>query len=224
MLLLRWQDVDFARGSMTFRSPKTEHHQGGDERTIPLFPVLRRALEEAREAAAPDAVYVVAGKMADKLRATAEAKGWQSISLGTLFVDRIYQAGLEPWPKPLHNMRASCETDLAQRYPLKDVVGWIGNTVGIAMRHYLMETDETFVRAVNDKMHGSGAGAESGATLVQNPVRTGLDRNGQDRTSSAEPVARGRVSPLVSGPVLYCPDVQVAKVGLEPTRLLGARF
>ena len=45
-LALRWGDVDWERGRMTVRSPKTEHHEGKAERVIPLFPELRPYLEE----------------------------------------------------------------------------------------------------------------------------------------------------------------------------------
>jgi len=37
-LQLRWEDADWARNRITIRSPKTEHHPGGESRQIPLFP------------------------------------------------------------------------------------------------------------------------------------------------------------------------------------------
>ena len=40
-LSLRWADVDWQRGRIRVHSPKTEHHQGGESRLIPLFPELR---------------------------------------------------------------------------------------------------------------------------------------------------------------------------------------
>ena len=44
-LALTWGDVDWERGRITVRSPKTEHHEGQGERVIPLFPELRPYLE-----------------------------------------------------------------------------------------------------------------------------------------------------------------------------------
>ncbi|GIS62067.1 MAG: hypothetical protein CM1200mP2_42920 [Planctomycetaceae bacterium] len=38
---LRGGDVNWDRNRMTVRSPKTEHHPGGESRVIPLFPELR---------------------------------------------------------------------------------------------------------------------------------------------------------------------------------------
>src|SRR5262249_821553 len=60
----------------------------------------------------------------------------------------IRRAGLEPWPRLWHSMRASCETDLARQFPLAVVAKWLGNTQAVAMRHYVDVTDADFERAV----------------------------------------------------------------------------
>ena len=44
-------------------------------------------------------------------------------------------------------MRASRETELMARYPAKDVSAWLGNSVPVAMRHYAMAIDESFIAA-----------------------------------------------------------------------------
>ena len=44
---------------MTVHSPKTEHHEGKATRVIPLFPELRKCLEEVFDAAAPGTRYVI---------------------------------------------------------------------------------------------------------------------------------------------------------------------
>jgi hypothetical protein len=71
----------------------------------------------------------------------------------------IKRAGLSPWPKLFHNLRASRETELAALYPIHVVCAWIGNTEMIAAKHYLQVTEADFERA-----------AKSGAVAVQNPV------------------------------------------------------
>lgn len=58
-LALRWSDIDWTRDQMEVRSPKTEHHEGKDCRTVPLFPELGPYLEDARAAAEPGGGYVV---------------------------------------------------------------------------------------------------------------------------------------------------------------------
>jgi len=57
-LSLRWGDVDWERNRIRVRSPKTEHHPGGESRIIPLFPELRLHLEQAFDQAEPGSEYV----------------------------------------------------------------------------------------------------------------------------------------------------------------------
>jgi integrase len=49
LLPLQWAEVDWERGRYLVHSPKTEHHEGGAERWVPIFPELRPYLEEAFE-------------------------------------------------------------------------------------------------------------------------------------------------------------------------------
>jgi hypothetical protein len=73
----------------------------------------------------------------------------------------LKRAGLKPWPKLFHNLRASRETELAAIHPLHTVCEWIGNSARIASAHYLQVTEADFERA-------SRTGAESGALEAQN--------------------------------------------------------
>jgi len=67
--------------------------------------------------------------------------------LRTRLLKIINRAGVKPWPKLFHNLRASCETDLAKIHPIKAVCDWIGNSITVAQRHYLQTTEEDFERA-----------------------------------------------------------------------------
>jgi hypothetical protein len=44
--------------------------------------------------------------------------------------------------KLFQNLRASCETDLVEKYPLHVACAWIGNTEDVASKHYLIIKDE----------------------------------------------------------------------------------
>src|SRR5690606_19457727 len=46
-LELRWADIDWERNQIRVTLPKTAHHEGKEERLIPLFPELRPYLDEA---------------------------------------------------------------------------------------------------------------------------------------------------------------------------------
>ena len=58
----------------------------------------------------------------------------------------IRRAGLVPWPRLFQNLRASRETELAERFPLRVVTDWLGNSPRVAHDHYLSTTEEHFQR------------------------------------------------------------------------------
>jgi len=134
-LSLRWRDVDWERSRITVRSPKTERHEGGESRQIPIFPELRPYLEEVWEQAEPGTVYVIT-RYRDN-----------NANLRTQLERIIRRAGLTPWPKPFQNLRSTRETELAEDYPVHVVCAWIGNPQAVATKHYLQVRDEDFERA-----------------------------------------------------------------------------
>jgi integrase len=127
--------MDWERGRFRVHAPKTEHHKDGGDRWVPIFPELRPHLEEAFEFAPEGAVHVITSK-----RHTNQ-------NLRTRFAKIIRRAGLTPWPKPFHNLRASRQTELVQRYPIHVVCAWLGNTAAVAAEHYLQVTEEHFISA-----------------------------------------------------------------------------
>jgi integrase len=134
-LSLRWEDLNWDRKRMTVRSPKTEHHEGGAMRIVPIFPELRPYLEEAQELYGDKSEFVIC-----RYRSA-------NANLGTQLLKIINRAGVKPWPKLFHNLRASCETDLAKIHPIKAVCDWIGNSITVAQKHYLQTTEDDFERA-----------------------------------------------------------------------------
>ena len=61
----------------------------------------------------------------------------------------IKRAGFDVWPKPIQNLRASCQNDLeAAGHRITAVCNWIGNSKLVASRHYLKVTEEDFQRAL----------------------------------------------------------------------------
>jgi len=179
VLSLRWQDVDWEAGRIVVQSPKTEHHVGKASRTIPLFAELRPILSEAFDLAPDGAVYVVDGNHRE---AANTASGWRNCNLRTQFERIVKRAGLQPWPRLFHAMRASRETELAKEYPIHVVTAWLGNTPRIAMKHYLQVTDSDFERAAE-------GGAESGARSAQNAAQPGrAAKGGESQAKGATPV------------------------------------
>jgi len=93
----------------------------------------------------------------------------------------VRRAGLQPWPRLFHNLRSSRETELVETYPVQVVTAWLGNTPAVAMKHYLMTTDEHFNRAVQ-------GGAECGAPTAQNVAQHAPAGNGGGSHKAAQAV------------------------------------
>ncbi len=144
VLSLKWEHIDWNRQRITVISPKTEHYPNGGQRVIPLFPELVGPLQEAFDMAKDGAIYVIS-----KHRSQADSKaGWRNSNLRTSFEKIIRRAGLRPWPKPFHGLRASSETDLLERFPIQTVAKWLGHSPKIALAHYARTVDDHFRAAV----------------------------------------------------------------------------
>jgi len=136
--LLQWSHVVWDRERLVIPCPKLKRFAGKDERVIPLFPELRRILDEAFALAEPGAVYLL-----PTLRV---CRGWP-----TLLRKRITSAGLTPWLKPWQNLRATRATELADLFPSHVCAAWLGHSEKIADEHYRQVTDEHFARATGAK-------------------------------------------------------------------------
>ena len=137
-LSLKWPDVKWSEGRIVVTSPKTEHHDGKGSREIPLFPELRTHLEELYAEAEDKTGYVI-----NRTRTT-------ETNLRSIFMRIIEEAGLSPWPKLFHNLRATRETELAGEFPIHVVCKWIGNSISVASRNYLQVRPEDFSRAAGE--------------------------------------------------------------------------
>lgn len=210
VLSLKWEHVNFGTGRMTVPSPKTEHHPGKAYRVVPIFPELRPVLDDAWELAVPGDEYVVGGKTGAGYRAAADRPGgWMNANLRTTFEKIVRRAGLVPWPRLFHNLRASCETDLMQHHPIHVVCSWLGNTPAVALRHYLTVQDRDFEKALNH-------GAESGAAVVQKPVQSAAAGSRPETSQTPQPPEAVGVGRLLSAGDICCHYDQVGGTGFEP--------
>ena len=139
LVSLEWANIDLPGGKMLIKSPKTEDHPNGESRWCPIFPELRPYLEEASWDAAREGEQFVVPSCRSK-----------SKNLRQGFLRILNKAGISPWPKIFHNLRASRETELLRKFPLKDVCSWIGNSERVALKSYAMPTDESFVHATKE--------------------------------------------------------------------------
>ncbi len=198
-LLLRWGDVDWERNRITVHSPKTEHHEGKETRLVPLFPELRKYLQE---------VWDLPETTGTEFLITRYRSG--NANLRTQLERIIRRAGLEPWAKPFQNCRSTRETELAKDYPIHVVCAWIGNTQAVAAKHYLQVRDEDFERA-------AGRDAESDAPTTQKPTQQPTGNSGKSRQETTQ--AHGSHGLVLESSDIYN-SVQMSiapRVGLEPT-------
>ena len=129
---LKWGDVNWERGRLTVRSPKTAGHEGHGVRIVPISLELRPILQDLFDQAEAGMERVIP-RLSDpevNLR-----KG-----LGRI----IERAGLTPWPRRFQNLRASCATDWVEQFPNHTVAKWLGHSPTIAATHYLQTRDVHF--------------------------------------------------------------------------------
>lgn len=186
-LSLQWSNINWEQNKIVVPSPKTEHHEGGAFRIIPLFPEIRPYLEIALDQVEPGSQYVI-----NRYRS-------RNANLRTQFQRIITQAGLKPWVKPFQNLRSTRETELMNDFPIQVVCEWIGNSQLIAAKHYLQVTDEHFEKAVQNPVQHTAETARNSSQAV-------------NTVNAKSPDLQGLATPCCTLQVHKAPPV-----GLEPT-------
>lgn len=134
--LLTWADVDFERARLTVRSPKTEHHDGHEQRIIPITPNLMNLLQDRFAETEDGQQYLV----------TINGKGALIRRVRPIWK----RAGVEPWKRLWQTLRQSCEKEWAMTFPQYAVSKWIGHSITVSGRHYANDVpDELFTKATN---------------------------------------------------------------------------
>lgn len=138
---LRWSDVNWSASSIRVFAPKTERYEGKDVRLVPIFREFLPWLEQAFEAAEDGAEF-----LCPHLRSVKAP--------GQIFTKTVKAAvrrcGVEPWPKFLINLRATRATEVDAAFGPKCESEWIGHGSDVALKSYLMETDDAWQRATGN--------------------------------------------------------------------------
>ena len=127
---------------------------------LPLFPELRPHLEAAFDEA-PEGTEFVITRYRDATQ-----------NLRTQFTKIVRRAGLTPWDKPFHNLRATRQTELSDEFPEHVVCQWLGNSQAVATKHYLHTTDEHFERAIKAAQKAAQSASELAGNGSQRPETT----------------------------------------------------
>ncbi len=132
----------------------------------------------------------------------------------------VCRAGLKPWAKLFHNLRASRQTELENDFPSHVVCKWIGNSERIARKHYLQVTEAHYAKAVDEE-----AGKTTQKTTQQIAAVNGIARNASHgdpqadlRTNEKPPAVQGFADDCDDLPTkpTTCQNVKVGDAGLEP--------
>jgi len=137
---LRWCDIDWANNRFLVHSPKTERHEGKDNRLLPIFPEIADLLSERLEQADTGDELVLP-----------MLEGRTDASLRKTLLRAVRASGVTQWTRLWHSLRSSRQTDLEREFPTHVVCGWLGNSVETAREHYLQTTDADFEKAANPK-------------------------------------------------------------------------
>ena len=173
-LSLRWNDVDFPRSRMRVRSPKTEHHPGENRERFPYSRNCGPTWTKRMRWRSPERSLSFSG-----YRST-------NANLRTQLERIIRKAGLKPWPKLFHNLRATRQTELEETFPTHVVCEWLGNSPRVARRNYLQVTKDHFARAAKPSGAERGA-AETGNSRAE-PRKVRLSRPTMIRQGMKKPL------------------------------------
>jgi hypothetical protein len=137
-------------------------------------------------------------------------------NLRTHFQRIIGRAGLKPWPRLFHNLRASCATDWVETFPNHVVAGWLGHSPMIAATHYLQTRDAHFDMAAGIG-EGAGVGAAKAATNPATNPATHTSPSAHTRREQKEETPRKPA--VLAGCAIGCDPMEswgVGDTGLEP--------
>lgn len=207
---LRWQHVDWESRLLTVPSPKTEKDK--PFRIIPINKALMPYLEEAWELAPEGADYI----FPEEWRKRAQGpNGWINCNVRTQLERIILRAGLGEWPRLWQNLRSSFESDLAAEFPLGAATKLVGNTLTVALRHYVDPTDLVFER-IKDWEPPRKSGAKSGALSAQNAAQQGFSPECVGLQKLTQPFEDSQVTQSISQPCHIVHKCKVGPEGFEP--------
>jgi integrase len=143
---LKWQMIDWSDedGSIEIVAPKTQHHDDGGIRRIPLYAEVRPHLMKVFEQAGDGATFV----FSEKFRSQRAPK------LSLRFERIIRKAGLCPWKKLWNNLRSSRQSELERKHGNFTASKLMGNSTMIAFRHYNQIDREVFRQEAGKQQAG----------------------------------------------------------------------
>jgi integrase len=154
---LKWTDINWEKNYIRIESPKTAR-KGKPERLVPIFSRVSRLLRELESQRDKSSDFVF-----KTLR--------HQTNPGVVGKKIAKKAEVKLWKKFFNSLRASCETDFVDQHGMRRACQWIGNTIAVAEKNYLLVKGTDFVEAGDRESDdftfvqsdNSQSGANSGA-------------------------------------------------------------
>ena len=123
---LKWSDINFDTWLMSYRTPKTEHIDGLEYRTTPIFVEVQTLFDDQWQ-------ICQAGYVCPTLRQLGRNRDEMPGRVTAWIVEKMRfaakRAGVKFWKKPTTNLRATRATEVANEYGQKCESEWIGHGV-----------------------------------------------------------------------------------------------
>jgi integrase len=161
---LTWSDMDWEKGRLFLRSPKTERHKGHESRIVPVVPELFKILQSQFDAAPPGCKKILrlrkTGHVVDKMN------------------ELILAAGVKPWTDLFQTLRASGESwHQANGMAAHHAAMMAGHSVETSRRHYVKCIPDEVLTVV----------AARPPKMAQNPAQQGKEIGGiPENTDNSE--------------------------------------
>jgi integrase len=180
---LRDTDIHWDKDRFWTRSPKTEHHEGGAGRFVPLFPKIQQTMLGLVERSTTGKLFP---GLVDVSNVVLRRRMYR-------LLDRL---NIKPWPRLFQNLRASWTTDTINQHGAARESKWGGHSPDIAMKHYHSVTDADFTAAAQyPAAHPSPVAAygQQSSSNTTGGVSAGVQTvnaggiDGRDRTRTTRP-------------------------------------
>jgi integrase len=198
MVDLRWRDIELENNVIRVRSSKLAAYGQKSARDVPVTPQVRAALLQVGFGS-PD--QHVVPRISSK-----------STNMRKMLETAVRRAGLNPWPRLFQNLRASCEMDWATAAGHHAAAAWIGHSLEVSAKHYVLVRDDHFEKVTGRKAGNAQSDAHATRIATQH---VSAPQSNNPQLALQGPV-EGEVVLLGAAPCGAVPGNLMGDTGFEP--------
>lgn len=147
MVDLLWRDIELDNNVIRIRSSKLAAYGQKSARDVPITDEVRAALLQVGFGSPDDHVVPRISSKSTNMRRMLETA--------------VRRAGLKPWPRLFQNLRASCEMDWAAAAGHHAAAAWIGHSLEVSAKHYVLVRDDHFEKVTGRKANNAQSDAHA---------------------------------------------------------------